>query len=635
MAFSRKFGLEIVHNGNVIYSGDRVLVYLSTEEYADLANALSGGLPYSDLNFSIADRYGVLRNTWSELYGNRNAETEFDRWRGYLPHIQKQGFLFPDPSQADSDRIAGALHIYDFNCTINLRSSNQTLSVPGLITQKYIYSSSTGDGLFYEWTGYVDAGALLNSLCFVGTSSYGSVSMTGGYFYAEIPIVVLRNETTIERACGLRLSPSTISAVWSNYSYGPFILDGIPFIPPEEQDTPYFPENPTNPSQQPTEPQVGPTPGEWILHEDYIPRLPSPNNDLGLGIMRVYSMDSSQLQAFGTALWSTNVLTAMKTMISNPLDVVISLMSFPFELRNYSAAENIKFAWLSQWVEGSCNGNPLTSEIEVINFGQIEVKRYSGTFYDYEPYSSAALYLPYIGFVALKTNEILGKTLRLQYFVNLISGNFTAVVDVDGNPQIIGEFQGVMGRPLPLSSGDFFRVVQKTAELAAGAAAMAVGGLAAGAAAAGVLEETAGAGAAKFGFNQMVGDAVETLSGTGQTAGGYIQSAAGMGAKMAKDNMNAMQSVVSGAGHIQRTGSIGAVSGRTSTQEAFLLLTIPHQSVPENQALLGYPTNLPGPLSNYKGHTQVRVIELSAPGASEGELAEIHEILSAGIDILE
>lgn len=95
-----------------------------------------------------------------------------------------------------------------------------------------------------------------------------------------------------------------------------------------------------------------------------------------------------------------------------------------------------------------------------------------------------------------------------------------------------------------------------------------------------------------------------------------------------------MQSLVAAANqHMQRNGQIGPVSGRTSTQEAFLVVSLPHQNIPANQKMMGYPTNLPGPLSRYSGFTVVRDIHVQSGNALYSELIEIEKIVKGGIVI--
>ena len=84
---------------------------------------------------------------------------------------------------------------------------------------------------------------------------------------------------------------------------------------------------------------------------------------------------------------------------------------------------------------------------------------------------------------------------------------------------------------------------------------------------------------------------------------------------------------------IPRNGTIGAVSGRTSTQEAFIAISLPHQNIPSNQGMLGYPTNLPGPLEKYQGYTVVRDIHIKSSKATYNELIDIERIVTGGIVI--
>lgn len=374
-----------------------------------------------------------------------------------------------------------------------------------------------------------------------------------------------------------------------------------------------------------TVPETGPTDGTWTLENDVLSDDHSPHNDLGAHLFRVYAMDKNQLYNFSKTLWRSDILTSLKTLLSSPLDAIISLASFPFIVNSSSTAETIEFNWISEWLPDGWTytptGYPIVDEYQTLTMGTITIPRYSGTFYDYQPYSQAQLYIPFYGSVEVKINEILGKTIELKYHINVLTGDFTAIIKLTGNiaPQILGQYQGNMLRSLPLSYSGFADYVGNSIKTAAivGTAVVAAN---AGKVANGIVE-TIGSQVEGFDVQLPNGNSTDNLKSKAWNRTGISGIA------------SAIASVASSNAPIQRNGNIDAVSGRTSTQEAFLLLSLPHQNIPNNQKILGYPTNLPGPLVNYSGYTEVRDIRLKSGNATYSELAEIEQIVRGGIVI--
>lgn len=383
---------------------------------------------------------------------------------------------------------------------------------------------------------------------------------------------------------------------------------------------------------EPTVPEDGPGTGDWALPTDLVTEGGSPYSDLEAGLYRVYAMTASQVSSFSDQLWNADILDIISRYFERPQDVVISLKSFPFDI-THGNDEPIEFRWISQWSTVNVTGGPVTQEMQVLDFGSKYVPRYSGLFFDYQPYSSLQLHLPYIGFVPLKMNEVIGKTLRVKYYVNVVSGDFTAHVMTDGNPlKNIGYYQGTIARELPLSSDDMFALVKKGAEIAAGAI------MATGYGVAGAVESAAA--------QRIGGDIVQEVSNGNSQATESPQFAMAVTHEEKADYYttefkrhashaigNALQSIGSVNAPIARSGNLDGMNGRTSSQEVFYIMSVPHPNVPSNQQILGYPANLAGPLKNYTGYTTVREIRLSSAIATSSELAELEGILRGGIVI--
>lgn len=328
--------------------------------------------------------------------------------------------------------------------------------------------------------------------------------------------------------------------------------------------------------------------------------------------------------------------------MSNPLDTIISLGSYPFIVNSSATVEQIDFNWIDEWIpdgwQYAPTGYPLSTEYQTFTFGQVKLDRYSGTFYDYQPYSEAQIYIPYIGFINVKVNEILNKTIELKYHVNLVTGDFTAILMLANNiaPQIIGQYQGNMLRELPLAMSTFVDFVGTSIKTAAIVGATMV------AASAGASIAQSASGTSRNLFDESI---VQADMGNFD----YATKLRNQSMQLDRDNKKLIQRDIKRAGMaagasaiglvtsanqpIPRNGSIGAVTGRTSTQEAFIAVALPHQNIPSNQGMLGYPTNLPGPLQNYSGYTVVRDIHVKSSTATYSELAEIEKIVRGGIII--
>lgn len=417
-------------------------------------------------------------------------------------------------------------------------------------------------------------------------------------------------------------------------------------------DIPYYEENVAPYSGGGyTEPSSPSSTGTWTRPHNTIDGNPTGYNDLDAGLFRVYSLTKQQLSAFANKLWNPAILEAIAQHFSDPTGVVISLHSFPFIVPHNQYDELIQFNWIPKWLDGvEVKGYSLSQEYYTVDFGDVKIDRFSGTFYDYQPYSSAQLYLPYVGFVNLKMNEILDGTLNVKYNINIITGDFTANVLVKNKVDpvtketfnlLIGCYSGNMARPLPLSRQDMLEVYKTGIELAKTVASVAMGvnnGIAAATATqvardkydeilkynnkASIFNERN----AKYGFNLPDLPLKPQLSEPESVMDSFKNGFS--------SNNNSSLDVAGANAPIGRSGSLGSVLGRCTEQTPFILLSYPHQNISEKQGkLMGYATNLSGTLEDFTGYTEVREIWLTLPTATSSELAEVEKILSGGIII--
>lgn len=391
--------------------------------------------------------------------------------------------------------------------------------------------------------------------------------------------------------------------------------------------------------------ETGDNPAEWQLPQDEVAMGGSTYNDFTAGVYRAYAMTASQLNDFSDQLWNTNVLDALSRYLQNPADLVLGLYSYPFNVDSSSTATNIGFNWCDAWGLSSivASGYPISTHLQHITFGYIEIPHYSETFYDYAPYSGIQIHLPYIGFVPLKMSEVVGRKIYIDYYVDLLSGDFTAELSVNGSildPEgipVIGLYQGNIAKPMPISQQNMGQIYKKLGETAV---ATLVAGAAAGVASmaqqsaedynklATIFDKDAEAGISGAAENAESARAqADTDMRTSKAAGKFAIRTGIGGVANAALNMQGVNAPIT------RNGSLDGSNGRTSSQECFALISVPDQSKSLNQKMLGFPANIDGPLTNVSGYTEVRDIRLHSDRATASEMAEIEQILRGGIII--
>lgn len=415
-------------------------------------------------------------------------------------------------------------------------------------------------------------------------------------------------------------------------------------VPTQEVDDPYTPGGTTDP-------ETGDFPGDWTLPVEDIETPISPVDSTQAGVFRSFAMTKSQLSSMAQKLWSPNLLQQFLNgnffdIFGKPIDLITGIMEYPFVVTPHEEnPEQINFSWWPQWNTWAdvATGYPLTDEYQHLSFGNIEIGRYSGTFYDYQPYTQAHLYLPYIGFVPLKMNEIVNSTLSLEYVVSLTTGAFSAIVEAykedeqtpEGRYMTLGVYTGTIGRPLPLSARDlhdaYLTIGATVIAAAAGAAALG--------AAAGVAASSLELSSASAGFNaalsmgsipeaQLAYQGVETAI---EHLQGFQHALPAAGRRFAALSGNAAKMALAANEGIQRSGSIGALAGRTTPHKPFLMISTVHQNVSELQSLLGYSTNAAGFVGDFTGYTEFRQILYENISCLSDELTELDSLVRGGI----
>lgn len=157
---------------------------------------------------------------------------------------------------------------------------------------------------------------------------------------------------------------------------------------------------------------------------------------IGSGFLTCYKIDSANLANMGKNLYGDNMINIIKNIAVNPLDFIVSLMVFPCSPASIGSAQNIKLGgWLCAATGGgiinalgtNAEGNPLTSQFKVVDFGTLFIPENWGNYLDYSQ-TTIELYLPFIGSVNIDTSEVMGGTINVQYTIDFFTGMCVANV---------------------------------------------------------------------------------------------------------------------------------------------------------------------------------------------------------------
>lgn len=135
-------------------------------------------------------------------------------------------------------------------------------------------------------------------------------------------------------------------------------------------------------------------------------------------------------------------------LVQNPIDCIVSLKKYPVKsIPKEGSLVNIQYG---RYASGSAAAYECTADVYTYAFTPRDIQpRFGDSFLDYEPYTSAELFIPYCGTVQLRMCDILGKTLQPFVCVDYHTGQCTGFVLCDGI--VIETVQGTIAVDVPVT----------------------------------------------------------------------------------------------------------------------------------------------------------------------------------------
>lgn len=300
-----------------------------------------------------------------------------------------------------------------------------------------------------------------------------------------------------------------------------------------------------------------------------VPPVPfNPTDTINNGFVGCYNLTPNEVKQFSEFLWSEGFLNTLKHLISDPIQTIISF----HQIYATPQIETEKTPIKCGFVVSTVNSNRVTNQYITIDCGTIDLSEFFNSYSDYEPYTKTELFLPFIGIVRLNTNEIMGRSVKIEYKVDVFTG--TCVANIYVNGALLYTYNGNCAVQLPITGGSF-------AESVIGIIGGAIGG------------------ASKGGFGgALIGGATNTL--------------------------NMLE--------VQRTGNLSANAGVFCPRKPYFIITRTNDVTPTNyQVFEGYASSDYVSLANLSGFTKVIGVQINSISCTEQERDMLLTILNDGV----
>lgn len=315
-------------------------------------------------------------------------------------------------------------------------------------------------------------------------------------------------------------------------------------------------------------------------HDDHsdpvdIPDLPSLTS-VDTGYITIYNPKLSELRDLARYMWSNPLfdVSAWKKIFADPMQAILGLSIVPVAVRD-GGVGTVTVGNIPTDVEMT----KALSQYEIVDCGSLNVNEFWGAYLDYDPYTKAEIYLPYIGTHALAVDDIMGKTISVVYHIDILSGACCAYVKCGDS--VLYSFVGQCASSIPITGDNWTNVINGAISIAGSIGSMvASGGM-----------------SAPMAIGQIASTAVNTMKPS-----------------------------------IEKSGSMGGTGGLLGIQTPYLILTRPRQALPKDQNVFkGYPSFITATMGDLSGYTEIDTVHLEDIPATDAEIVEIESILKTGV----
>ena len=167
----------------------------------------------------------------------------------------------------------------------------------------------------------------------------------------------------------------------------------------------------------------------------------------GIGVLTsTFHMTKERLVQLGQFLWGASIFDEFSLINNNPIENIISCKAIPYAISGTTQEITLGN------VKTGVNGEKISQNFSKQTIGSVAISEHYKNFLDYAPYTNVIIYLPYIGFKELDTSLVMGKTLRIEYTLDVITGGCLAQIYV-GKIRLY-EFTGNIGVDISITASN-------------------------------------------------------------------------------------------------------------------------------------------------------------------------------------
>lgn len=330
---------------------------------------------------------------------------------------------------------------------------------------------------------------------------------------------------------------------------------------------------------------------------------PMPISDVtDTGFVVIYNPNAIEIRQLAYFMWTTDFSNLIKKVLGNPFDALISLKLLYCPVLKSAAKLTV---WLGN-VETDVSMYKVVQQFTDVDLGSIKITEFFGSFADYAPFTKIQIFLPFIGYKDLNTDEVMNATLHLRYRIDVYSGACIAFLTVTKTIKstvlnsILYQFDGNCAMEIPFTASDNSRYVSAILNSAASSALS--------------LANTS-----SFSPPQIA---------QGFSKGESAKFELGSLAPVA----NGLMDIMSVKPNVQRAGSLAGAVASMGVKQPYVIIHRPIAQMPTNyQHYYGIPLNLNRKLSQVTGYTVVSQVFITSAVATDEEITMITELLKNGV----
>lgn len=302
---------------------------------------------------------------------------------------------------------------------------------------------------------------------------------------------------------------------------------------------------------------------------------PSSEKEVGLNLLTTtYIVSETQLQEIGDELWSSNFMDNILLLSNSPIENILSCKIFPTTFSGTASAVKIGNVTMLNGATAQKIGSVgLSKETGSVSFSQ----KYN-SFLDFAPFTSAKLFIPFVGFQPLPVASFIGAQLSLRYVFDVVTGAVSVYLLRNG--YVFDKYSGICAVDVPITASNRAQV--------------------------------------------EVGQIQSALTASAQLATGNVGGA-----------LSAGLAIASIPNHFNTRGNAGGYTSQFDPRQPYLIIDRPkaQSEISSYGKTSGFPCNLTKTLSTLNGFTSVHDVHLDDVPCLESERQELKAIMQKGFII--